>query len=136
MLTVEREALSRRDPYRNAKFASDYPATVVRETGNAVPRGAKETSVKARTWLRLNQAEFARLIGRNDSTVEDWESPGKRKRDAPEYMRHLFGVLMFAQAPVGRELVTMIHDVGPLRALYALLKSAYEGPRLTSALAK
>lgn len=82
----------------------------------------------ARNHLGLAQRDFAQLIGKNDSTVETWESPNpKRRVDPPPFMQQLFGAIMHAQSPGPYELRRQVRVDGPVRALYGLLDSAFRG---------
>jgi hypothetical protein len=137
VLNVERSLLKKGDPLRRAPYAggAKFPMTVKREKGSAAPAAATASCKDARSHLGLNQSDFAALLGKNDSTVEAWESPNPVRRiAAPPFMQQLFGAFMHAQAPNGWELRRMIKVDGPVRAMFWLLRSAFEGPRLRSAL--
>jgi DNA-binding XRE family transcriptional regulator len=138
VLNVERSLLGRRDPHRKAPYAAghDFPTTLQLKKGNATPAGATASCRDARNHLGLNQGDFARLVGKNDSTVETWESPNpKRRIEPPLFMQQMFGAFMHAQAPNGWELRRMINVDGPVRAVYWLLRSAFDGPQLRAAAA-
>jgi DNA-binding transcriptional regulator YiaG len=135
-LSVERSLLKKRDKLRKAPYAGgrDFPSTVEQQRGASPALKKTATCKEVRAHLGLSQDDFARLVGLNHATVEIWESGARGGREPKPWQQALFGALMGSQAPRGSfEIRRSMKDVGEVRTVFELLKSAFEGPRLAAA---